>query len=35
MAIYIGQVESGKRNVALKNIAKLAKALRISIKDLF
>ena len=31
---YIGQVESGKRNVALKNIAKLAKALGVSIKDL-
>jgi transcriptional regulator with XRE-family HTH domain len=32
---YIGQVECGKRNVALKNIAKLAKALNISIKELF
>lgn len=27
---YIGQIESGKRNVALKNIAKLAKALGVS-----
>lgn len=32
---YIGQIESGIRNVALKNIAKLAKALGVSIKDLF
>jgi len=32
---YIGQVECGKRNLALRNIAKLAKALGISIKDLF
>lgn len=32
---YIGQVECGKRNLALKNIAKLAKALNISVKDLF
>ena len=32
---YIGQVECGKRNVALKNIAKLAKALNVSVKELF
>ena len=32
---YIGQIECGKRNVALKNIAKLAKALEVSIKELF
>ena len=32
---YIGQVECGRRNVALKNIAKLAKALNVSIKELF
>ena len=32
---YIGQIESGKRNVALKNVDKLAKALGVSIKDLF
>lgn len=32
---YIGQIEAGKRNIALKNIEKLAKALKISIKDLF
>ncbi|MFA5287439.1 MAG: helix-turn-helix transcriptional regulator [Candidatus Omnitrophota bacterium] len=32
---YIGQVECGKRNLALKNIAKLAKALNVSMKDLF
>jgi len=32
---YIGQIEAGKRNVALKNVDKLAKALGVSIKDLF
>ena len=32
---YIGQVERGKRNLALKNIAKLAKALNVSVKELF
>ena len=32
---YIGQIESGKRNIALRNIAKLAKALGVSIKELF
>jgi transcriptional regulator with XRE-family HTH domain len=32
---YIGQIETGKRNIALKNIEKLAKALGVSIKDLF
>ena len=31
---YIGQIEGGNRNVALKNMAKLAKALGVSIKDL-
>lgn len=32
---YIGQIETGKRNIALKNIAKLAEALKVSIKELF
>lgn len=32
---YIGQVECGKRNLALKNIDKLAKALNVSVKELF
>lgn len=32
---YIAQIESGKRNLALQNIAKLAKALGVSIRDLF
>ena len=32
---YIGQIETGKRNVALKNIAKLAEALGVSMKELF
>jgi transcriptional regulator with XRE-family HTH domain len=32
---YIGQVECGKRNLAIRNVEKLAKALGVSIKDLF
>lgn len=32
---YIGGVERGERNVALKNIAKIAKALNVRIEDLF
>ena len=32
---YISQIESGKRNVALKNIEKIAKALDIKVKELF
>lgn len=32
---YIGGVERGDRNVALKNIEKIAKALNISLEELF
>lgn len=32
---YIGGIELGERNVALVNIEKIAKALRISLSDLF
>jgi len=32
---YIGQIEAGRRNISLKNIEKLAKALGVKIKDLF
>lgn len=32
---YISQIESGTRNVALKNLVRLAKALGISPKDFF
>ena len=32
---YIGDVERGLRNVSLENIVKIAKALRISMSDLF
>ena len=32
---YIGGVERGERNIALVNIEKIAKALEISLDDLF
>ena len=32
---YIGGIERGERNVALKNIEKIAKALGVSIAELF
>jgi transcriptional regulator with XRE-family HTH domain len=32
---YIGGIERGERNVALKNIERLAKALGVSIEELF
>lgn len=32
---YIGGIERGLRNPALKNIAALARALRVPVKDLF
>lgn len=32
---YVGGIERGERNVALDNIAKLAKALGVEIADLF
>jgi DNA-binding XRE family transcriptional regulator len=32
---YIGDIERGARNVSLENIEKIAKALQISISDLF
>jgi transcriptional regulator with XRE-family HTH domain len=32
---YIGGIERGERNIALKNIVKLAKALSVPSKDLF
>lgn len=32
---YMGGVERGERNVGLKNIEKIAKALGVSIEDLF
>ena len=31
---YVGSVERGERNIALENIAVLAKALKCSVKDL-
>lgn len=32
---YIGGIERGERNVALKNIEKLAKAMELSLDELF
>jgi len=31
---YIGQIERGEKNIGLKNLQKIAKALRVNIKDL-
>jgi transcriptional regulator with XRE-family HTH domain len=32
---YIGMIERAEKNITLENIEKIAKALRISLKDLF
>ena len=32
---YIGQIERGEKNIGLKNLEKIAKALHVNIKDLF
>ena len=32
---YIGQIERGEKNIGLRNLEKIAKALSISVKDLF
>ncbi len=32
---YIGMIERAERNITLKNIVKISKALNISLKDLF
>ena len=32
---YIGQIERGEKNIGLKNLEKIAKALDVNIKDLF
>ena len=32
---YIGAIERGEQNVSIDNIAKIAKALKISLQDLF
>lgn len=31
---YVGQIERGEKNIGLKNLEKIAKALRVEIKDL-
>jgi transcriptional regulator with XRE-family HTH domain len=32
---YIGQIERGEKNLGLRNLEKIAKALRVNIKELF
>jgi len=32
---YVGAVERGEKNISLKNIDKIAEALKVKIKDLF
>ncbi len=31
---YVGQIERGEKNIGLKNLEKIAKALRVKVKDL-
>lgn len=31
---YVGQIERGEKNIGLKNLEKIAKALRVNVKDL-
>jgi transcriptional regulator with XRE-family HTH domain len=31
---YVGQIERGEKNIGLQNLEKIAKALRVNIKDL-
>ena len=31
---YIGQIERGEKNIGLRNLEKIAKALKVNIKDL-
>ena len=32
---YVGQIERGEKNIGLKNLQKIAKALEVNIDDLF
>jgi transcriptional regulator with XRE-family HTH domain len=32
---YMGQIERGEKNIGLRNLEKIAKALKVSIKDFF
>ena len=32
---YVGQIERGEKNIGLRNLEKIAKALKVNIKDLF
>jgi len=31
---YVGQIERGEKNIGLKNLEKIAKALKVNVKDL-
>ena len=31
---YVGQIERGKKNIGLKNLERIAKALNVNVKDL-
>jgi transcriptional regulator with XRE-family HTH domain len=31
---YVGQIERGEKNIGLKNLEKIAKALKVNIKDM-
>jgi transcriptional regulator with XRE-family HTH domain len=32
---YVGQIERGEKNIGLRNLERIAKALKVSIKDFF
>ncbi|MFA5554069.1 MAG: helix-turn-helix transcriptional regulator [Phycisphaerae bacterium] len=32
---YIGQIERGEKNIGIRNLEKIAKALKVNIRDLF
>jgi transcriptional regulator with XRE-family HTH domain len=32
---YVGQIERGEKNIGLRNLEKIAKALKVNIRDLF
>lgn len=32
---YVGQIERGEKNIGIRNLEKIAKALKVNIRDLF